>query len=166
MIRSFNGITPKIPESAFVSEAAYVVGDVELGEGASVWPMAVIRGDDSNIKIGANTVIQDNCVIHGAVTIGDNVNVGHGVVIHSRKIGNNCLIGNNATVLEDVEIGNFCVIAGGCVVVPRMKIPDNSFVVGVPAEIVGEVPEARRAYLENGRGNYVELGKEYKEQGL
>ncbi len=166
MIRSFNGKTPKIPESVFVSEAAYVVGDVEFGEGASVWPGAVVRGDDSTIKIGANTVIQDNCVIHGTVTIGDNVNIGHSVVIHSRKIGNNCLIGNNATVLEDVEIGSFCVIAAGCVVVPRMKIPDNSYVVGVPAEIKGEVSQERRSYLENGRGNYVELAKQYKEQGL
>jgi len=170
MIRSFNGKTPKIAESAFVSEAAYVVGDVEIGESASIWPGAVLRGDSGYIKIGASTTIQDNSVIHSGsadgVTIGVDVNVGHSVVIHGIKIGDSCLIGNSATVLENVRIGNFCVIAAGCVVAPRMTIPDNSYVVGVPAEIKGEVSEERRSYLENGRSHYVELARQYKEQGL
>lgn len=168
MIRSFDGKTPKIAASAFVSEAAYVVGDVEIGENSSVWPGAVVRGDAGLIKIGANTAIQDNSVLHDGelMEIGDNVLIAHGVVVHCRKIGSNCLIGNNATILDDVQIGSFCVIAAGSVVVPGMKIPDNSFVLGVPAEITGEISEERRAGLQRGPVFYIELAKRYKQQGL
>ncbi len=101
MIRSFNGKTPKIAESAFVSEAAYVVGDVEIGENSSVWPGAVIRGDFGSIRIGKNTAVEDACVIHSGspttltadVTIGNNVHIGHGAVINCLRIGNKVLIG-------------------------------------------------------------------------
>ena len=112
MIRSVNGKTPKIAESAWVSEAAYVVGDVEIGKNSSVWPGTIIRGDLASIKIGKNTIIQDNCVIHagspfnppGDAVIGDKVLIGHGAVINCSMIGNNVLIGMNATLLHD-EIG-------------------------------------------------------------
>ena len=167
MIRSFNGRTPKIAESVFISEAAYVVGEVELGENSSVWPGAVIRGDSGNIRIGKNTNIQDNAVIHGGVTIGDNVHIGHGAVINCRSIGNNVLIGMNATILHDAEVGNFCVIAAGCLVSQGMKVPDNSFVAGVPAKIQGEIsPEQMRRWLQQAPEKYVGLAKQYKEQGL
>ena len=138
MIRSFNGRTPKIAESVFISEAAYVVGEVELGENSSVWPGAVIRGDSGNIRIGKNTNIQDNSVVHGSVTIGDNVHVGHGAIINCHRIGNNVLIGMNAAILHDVEIGNLCIISAGCLVSQGMKVPNKSFVAGVPAETKGE----------------------------
>ena len=101
MIKSFRGMTPKIAKTAFVSEAAYVVGDVEIGENSSVWPGAVIRGDFGKIKIGKHTAVEDNCVIHSGspsspisdVTIGDNVIIGHSAVSNCRRIGNNVLIG-------------------------------------------------------------------------
>jgi len=158
---------PKIAESVFISEAAYVVGEVELGENSSVWPGAVIRGDSGNIRIGKNTNIQDNAVIHGDVTIGDNVHIGHGAVINCRSIGNNVLIGMNATILHDAEVGNFCVIAAGCLVSQGMKVPDNSFVAGVPAKIQGEIsPEQMRRWLQQAPEKYVGLAKQYKEQGL
>lgn len=168
MIRSFEGKTPKIAESAFVSEAAYVIGDVEIGEGSSVWPGAVIRGDFAKIKIGRNNLIEDNCVIHTGVPIeiGDSNTIGHGVVIHSLKIGSSNLIGMNATVLDDVEIGNHCVIGAGCLVSQGMKIPDNSFVVGVPAEIKGQVAPKRRGPRAQGGLSYTDLTRKYKEQGL
>lgn len=169
MIRSFGGKTPVIAESAFVSEAAYVIGDVEIGEDSGVFPGAVIRGDFTSIKIGRNTMVEDNSVIHsgGPVEIGDNVTIGHSVVVHCSRIGNNCLIGNNATILDNAVVGNFCIVGAGCVVSQGMKIPDNSFVVGVPAEVKGQVPierwERRRR---GGRGGYSEMVKKYKEQGL
>ena len=131
MIKSLNGKTPKIHESAFVSEAAYVIGDVEIGENSSVWPGAVIRGDLGKITIGKNSVIEDNCVIHSGtpsfppnldVTIGENAVIGHGAVSNAWKIGNNVLIGMNATVLHNVEIGDYSIIAAGCVVKEKMKI--------------------------------------------
>jgi carbonic anhydrase/acetyltransferase-like protein (isoleucine patch superfamily) len=169
MIRSFNGKTPRVADSAFVSEVAYVIGDVEIGDGSGIFPGAVIRADFASIKIGRNTMVEDNSVIHsgGSVEIGDNVTIGHSVVVHCSKIGNNNLIGNNATLLDDAEIGNFCIIGAGCLVSQGMKIPDNSFVVGIPAEIKRQVAPERWQRRRSGRGGgYSDLVKLYKEQGL
>lgn len=174
MIKSFNGRIPKVAKSAWVSESAYVVGDIDIGENSSVWPGAVIRGDLASIKIGNNTVIQDNCVIHagspfnppGDSVIGDKVHIGHGSVINCRKIGNNVLIGMNATLLHDAEIGNFCIIAAGCVVTRGMKIPDGSFVSGVPGKITGRSTPQQLEWTKKGPHTYAELARQYKEQGL
>jgi len=167
MIRSFNGKTPNIAESAFVSEAAYVVGDVEIGENSSVWPGTVIRGDSGSIRIGKNTNIQDNSVVHGSVSIGDNVHVGHGAIINCRRIGNNVLVGMNATLLHGAEIGNLCIIGAGCLVSQGMKVPDKSFVAGVPAEIKGEAsPQHLHRWAEAAPEGYAELARQYKDQGL
>ena len=175
MIRSFNGKTPKIAESAFVSEAAYVIGDVEIGEDSSVWPGAVIRGDFGKIKIGKNTTIEDNCVIHSGspslppisdVTIGDNVVIGHGAVSNCRRIGNNVLVSMNSTILHDAEIGDYSIIAAGCIVKEKMKIPEKSFVVGIPAEIKGEVSTEQLWWSENSPKIYHELAQQYKREGF
>jgi carbonic anhydrase/acetyltransferase-like protein (isoleucine patch superfamily) len=174
MIRSFNGKTPKIAESAFVSEAAYVIGDVEIGEESNVWPGAVIRGDLFSIKIGRNVSIEDNCVIHagppsafiGELTVGDRVIIGHGAVIHCRSIGNNVLVGMNATILQDAEIGNDCVIAAACLVGQGVNIPDNSLVVGVPGKIKGKPTEQQHWWAKEGYKDYQTLIKLYKKQGL
>jgi carbonic anhydrase/acetyltransferase-like protein (isoleucine patch superfamily) len=173
MIRSFNGKTPKIAESAFISEAAYIIGDVEIGENSSVWPGAVIRADFGKIMIGKNTVIEDNCVVHSGspsgvsdVTIGDSVVIGHGAVINGRKIGNNSLIGMNSTVLHDVEVGDFCIIAAGSLVGERMKVPNRSFFAGVPGKIKGEVSTEQLWWPQNSPNIYSSLAKQYKEQGF
>ena len=116
MIRSFNGKTPRISPTAFVSEAAYIVGDVEIGEHSSVWPGAVLRGDTGKVIIGHHTAIEDNAVVHsgkpgeGDTFIGDYCNIAHAAVIHCKKIGNNVMIGINATILHNAEIGNHCLI--------------------------------------------------------
>ena len=169
MIRGFNNRTPKIAESAFVSEAAYIFGDVEIGENSSVWPGAVLRGDFAKIKIGRNTAVEDNCIIHagmGDIVIGDDVHIGHGAVIDCRKIGNSVLIGMNSTILHGAEIGDFCVIAAGCLVGQGMKIPDKSFVAGVPGKIKGEVSPEQSWWAQGGSEIYIKLAKQYKEQGL
>ncbi len=174
MIRSFNGKTPRIADSAFVSEAAYIVGEVEIGENSSVWPGAVVRGDFGAIKIGCNVAVEDGAVIHSGTTsvqmqdtvIGDNVHIGHGAVINCRKIGNNVLVGMNATLLHDAEIGNYCIIGAGCVVGQGMQVPDRSFVAGVPGKVKGEVSEKQLWWVRDGTAAYVELAKQYKEQGL
>jgi len=176
MIKSFNGKTPEIAKSAFVSEAAYVIGEVEIGENSSVWPGAVIRADFGSIRIGSNTAVEDNCVIHSGtpstpshredVTIGDNVHIGHGAVINCHKIGNNVLIGMNATILHDAEIGNFCIIGAGCLVSQGMKIPDKSFVAGAPGKIKGEASAEQLWWVKEGPQGYGELARQYKEQGL
>jgi len=168
MIRTFNGKTPKIHETAFISEAAYVVGDVEIGENSSVWPGTVIRGDHAPIVIGQNTQIEDNCMVHTGTPmfIGDNVHIGHNVVVHCQKIGNTVLIGNHATISEYAEVGDFCVVAAGALVTPGMKIPDRTFVVGVPAKVKGEVSEDRIEITKQSVDIYVKMSKAYKEQGL
>ncbi len=174
MIKSFNGKTPRIAKSAFISEAAYVVGDVEIGENSSVWPGAVIRGDFGSIKIGNNTAIEDTCVIHsgspnrpvGDVSIGDNVHMGHGAIANCRSIGNNVLIGMNATLLHDAEIGNFCIIGASCLVTQGMIVPDRSFVAGVPGKIKGEATPRQLWWVRGGPQAYAKLAKQYKKQGL
>jgi carbonic anhydrase/acetyltransferase-like protein (isoleucine patch superfamily) len=174
MIRSVNGRTPVIADSAFVSEAAYVVGDVVIGENSSVWPGAVIRADFGKIRIGNNTNVEDNCIIHSGspsapdmeTTIGDNVHIGHGAVLNCWRIGNNALVGMNATVLHDVEIGGFCVIGAGCMVGQGMKIPDGSFVAGVPGELKGKASSKQLWWVKEGPQTYVKLARQYKGQGL
>lgn len=175
MIRSFNGKTPKIADSAFVSEAAYIIGDVEIGENSSVWPGAVIRGDIGRIRIGKNTVIEDNCVIHSGsptlppiadVDIGDNVIMGHAAVSNGRRIGNNVIISMNATILHDVEIGDNSIIAAGCVVKEKMKIPDSSFVTGVPGQIKSKIAVEQLWWSQNSPSIYQELAQQYKREGL
>ena len=168
MIRSFSGKSPRIADSAFVSEMAYVIGDVEIGENSTVWPGAVIRGDSVTIRIGNNTHIEDNCVVHAGreLTIGDNVSIGHGAIIHCNKIGNYVMVGNNATLLEGSEIGEYCAIGAGAVVPPRAKIPARSLAVGVPAQVIGEPSPVNLHYIEKIPEMYTELGRQFKEQGL
>jgi carbonic anhydrase/acetyltransferase-like protein (isoleucine patch superfamily) len=175
MIRSLQGKTPQIADSAFISEAAYVVGDVEIGENASVWPGAIIRGDFGRITIGQGSVIEDNCVIHsgspanpdsGEVTIGDNVVMGHGAVSNCRKIGNNVLVGMNATLLRDAEIGNYCIVAAGCLVRENMIIPDRALVAGVPGKIKGEVSSRQKWWVTARPSPYYALSIRYKLEGL
>lgn len=175
MIRSFNGKTPQIHPSAFVSETAYVIGDVEIGENSSVWPGAVVRGDLGKITIGKNSVIEDNCVIHSGrpaflpnidVTIGDSVIFGHAAVSNACKVGNNAVIGMNSTLLHDVEIGDYAIIAAGCVVKEKMKIPEKSFVVGVPAAIKGKISQDQLWWSQNSPNIYQELSRQYKKEGL
>jgi len=174
MIRSLNGKTPKIAASAFVSEAAYVIGDVEIGEESNVWPGAVIRADFGKITIGKNTSIEDNCVVHsgtpssapGDVDIGDRVIIGHGAVLNCRKIGDHVLIGMNATILHDAEIGGNCVIGAACLVPQGMKVPEYSFVVGVPGKIKGRPTEQQLWWTREGYKEYAELVRQYKAQGL
>ena len=168
MIRSFDGKTPRLAESAFVSEAAYVIGDVEIGENSGVWPGAVVRADFAGIRIGSQTMVEDNSVLHSGnpMEIGDNVIIGHSVVVHGKKIGNHNLIGNNATILDNAQIGSFCIIGAGCLVSPGMKIPDYSFVIGVPAKIEKQLKPEQIERLQRGAQSYQDLLKRYKEQNL
>lgn len=179
MIRTFNGKMPKVADSAFVSERAYVIGDVEIGENSGIWPGAVIRGDFGLIRIGRDCQVEDNSVVHSGTNmeIGDGVIIGHSAVIHGLKIGNNVLIGNNATVLDFAEIGENCIVAANSMVATEQKIPSNSLVAGVPAEVKqvlssDEMAKTRRRinerYARSIRKDefrsYTDLVKKYKEE--
>ena len=172
MIRSFRGKKPRIAKTAFVSESAYVIGDVEIGENSSIWHGAVIRADygkgeiGGGMKIGNNTHIEDNAVVHYTKVIGNNVVVGHGAVVEAVMIGDNVLIGDNAIVLAPSEVGSFCIIGAGAMVREGMKIPDHSFVVGMPAEIKGEVTVTQMTTLEKLAANAAALAKEHKKEAF
>ena len=167
MIRKLNGKNPKIAPSAFVSEAAYVIGDVEIGDNSSIWPGAIIRGDFGKIKIGNNTSLEDNCVVHGAtdIIIGNNVIIGHGAVIHCHSIGNSVLVGNNATILDGARIGNFCIIGAASLVKPEAIIPDKSLALGSPARIRSRISPSQQLDITEGSELYSRLAQEYKKQG-
>ena len=169
-VRALGDKVPRIAASAWVSEAAYVVGDVEIGEGSSIWPGTVVRADVAPIVIGAGTHIEDNCVVHTgmAMTIGDNVLVGHGVVLHCRSVADNCLIGNKATLLDGADIGDHVLVAAGAVVLGGTVIPPGSFVVGSPASVRPARSDhlALLEGLSRTEGGYHELMRTYRDAGL
>ena len=140
MIRSYQGIRPTIPDSCYVDESAQVIGDVVLGEQASIWMNAVIRGDVHSIRLGAYSNIQDCCVLHGmrnqySVTVGEWVTVGHNVTLHGCVIEDNCLIGMGSVILNGARIGRGSIIAAGTVIPEKTIIEPNSLVVGVPGKV-------------------------------
>ena len=168
MIKNLGKLIPKINENAYINEVAYVVGEVELGEFSSIWPGAVVRADNGKISIGKRTNIQDNSVVHSAYgsTIGDDVTIGHGVVIHSKKIGNNTLIGNGAVLNDNVTIGNNCLVAAGSVVIEGTDIPDNSIVRGIPGKNIGRILDRHLDLIKGAGKFYVEKIKLYKDANL
>ena len=168
MIRSLKGSTPIVHSSAYVSEAAYLVGEVEIGENSSIWPGAVLRGDTGKIVVGKNTNIQDNSVVHAdnGAHIGDGVTLGHGVVCHARSVGANSLLGNGCTVNDGAEIGEGSIIASGAVVLEEVKIPPGSLVVGIPAKVLGPTTARHREMIQSTGEHYVQRGREYKAEGL
>ena len=167
MIRSLDGVTPRIHPTAFISELAYIVGDVEIGEGSSVWPGSVVRGDMGRITIGRFTCVQDNSVVHGDgdVVIGDDVVIAHRVVCHAGRVADRVLIGNGATVNDGVQIGRDSVLASGTMVLDRMEIPERSIVMGVPGRIRGQVQERHMERTRFFRDIYVGLASRYLAQG-
>ncbi|MCH7494590.1 MAG: gamma carbonic anhydrase family protein [Candidatus Marinimicrobia bacterium] len=166
MIRSLDGNKPKIHPSVFVSEAAYIVGDVEIGEGSSIWPGAVIRGDYGKIIIGKNCSIQDNCVLHtdDYLELGDNVLMTHGAVIHGGTIGNNVLIGMNATVLDGATVGEGSIVAAGAVVLEGVEVPENTLVAGIPAREIRKTTPADYKRIMSGSEEYVQYSELFKKE--
>ena len=168
MIRKFGGKTPKIAQTVFISEAAYVVGDVEIGEHSTVWPGAVIRADYARVTIGEYVHLEDNCVVHCGtpLVIGSHIIIGHSAVVHCATIGDNVLVGSNATILDGAEIGDSCIIGAGSLVTPDTIIPPRSLVVGVPAIIRGEVTDEQIRRLRVDVEGYYAYALRYKDQGL
>ncbi len=169
MIRELGEKKPKIAESAFVSEAAYVIGDVEIGENSSIWPGAVLRADRFRIRIGSNSNIQDNCVVHAGfsdVNIGSNVTIAHGSMIHCARIGDNVFIGMHAVLGNQSEIEDFCMIGAYSMVKDHFKVPTNSLAVGIPVRIVSALNDRELERISNGSNFYVELAREFKKYGL
>jgi carbonic anhydrase/acetyltransferase-like protein (isoleucine patch superfamily) len=168
MIRALDGKTPKIDPTAFISETAYLVGDVEVGPRSSIWPGVVIRADAGKIKIGAGTNIQDNSVLHADhdAEIGDNVTIGHGVICHARYVGDGSLLGNNSTLNDGVVIGKNSLVASGSSLTECSIFEDDAIVRGTPGKALGKVKEKHTEMMRSATAFYVNNIARYKEAGL
>ena len=158
-------LSPKIDKKAFVASEATVIGAVEIGEQSSVWPGAVIRGDNEPIKIGKATSIQEGAVLHVdsgcPLTIGDHVTIGHQVMLHGCTIGEGALIGIQAVVLNNAVIGKDCLVGAGAIVTEGKVFPDRSLILGVPAKVVRELTDADIAKIREGAAHYATRSAEY-----
>jgi len=167
MFIPYNGIFPTIHDSVFVAPGAYLVGDVTIGEESTVWFNAVLRGDDGPITIGKRCSIQDNATIHlyegSPVIIGDDVTIGHNVILHGCKVGRYSIIGMGSTLLDNVEIGEECIIGANTLLAGGIKIPPRSLVLGSPGKVVRELTDKDLQMLQFSSESYVKKGKEYKE---
>lgn len=165
MIHKFKGTTPDIGKANFVAESADIIGDVTAEENSSIWYHCTIRGDISHIRIGKNSNIQDNSVIHvgyGVPTIvGDNVTVGHKVLLHGCTIEDGCLIGMGAIILEESVIGKESIVGAGSLVTMGKKFPPRSLIVGSPARAIRTVTEEEVESIRKNVASYVAISKEY-----
>lgn len=161
---------PKIPDSVFIARDAVVFGDVEIGENSSVWYQCVLRGDINEIRIGANTNIQDGTVIHLAdkfgTHVGDWVTVGHKALLHACTVEDECLIGMGAIVMDGAVIGTRSIIGAGAVVTPGTKIPPGSLVFGTPGNVVRKIPDSEQENIRVWAERYVATTREYLKRGI
>ncbi|MGY5876402.1 MAG: gamma carbonic anhydrase family protein [Candidatus Thorarchaeota archaeon] len=164
----FDGKLPRVHPSAYVSPQASLIGDIEIGEDASIWYSAVLRADMNYIRVGKGTSIQDNATVHTTFPnpsiIGEYVTAGHNSLIHACEIGDRTVVGMGAIVLDGAKVGDECVIGAGSVVTQGSVIPDRSLVVGIPGKVKKEVSDGLLASFMAGAELYVELGKKHKEQ--
>jgi len=167
MIRSYQGMTPKIAPGCYVDESAQIIGDVTLGENASVWMNAVVRGDVHDIRIGANSNIQDCSVLHGmkqqyGVYVGDWVTVGHSVTLHGCVVEDKCLIGMGVVILNGARIGSGSIIAAGTLIPEKMIVEPGSLWMGSPGKFRRKLDASEQESILRYATNY--LG--YKDQYL
>lgn len=162
MIEEFDGVKPMIDPTAWVHPSAVVIGRVTLGRRVSVWPGAVLRGDILEIEVGDESNLQDLCVAHTShavapVRIGRRVVVGHRVILHGTKVGDQALIGMGAILLDGSEVGPGAIVAAGALVTEGMRIPPGNLAVGVPAKVVRQVTEAETQRIREGAKQYLDL---------
>ena len=161
MVRSYQGKTPVIPASCYVDPSAQVIGDVVLGEQASIWMNAVVRGDVNSIRIGAKSNVQDCAVLHGMrhvypVIVGEMVPIGHNVTVHGCVLEDAVLVGIGATILNNARIGEGSIIAAGAVIPEQTVIPPNSLVAGVPGKIRRTLGDEDRKMILKYAQNYLD----------
>ena len=171
MIRTFQGIKPTIAETAFIEDTALVIGDVVIGADSSVWFNAVVRGDVHSIRIGSRTNIQDLSVVHVThgthpTVLGDDVTVGHHVVLHGCTIKDRVLIGMGAIIMDGAVIGEDCVVGAGALVTERTIVPPKSLLLGAPAKVKRPVTAAELAWIRESANNYVEYARQYRTDPL
>lgn len=165
-VYELDGIAPRVPASAWVADSAQVMGNVELGEDASIWFAAVIRGDTEVIQIGDRSNIQDGSVLHADIgkplTIGNDVTVGHKVMLHGCTIGDGSLIGIGAVVLNGARIGKACIVGAGSLVTEGKVFPDGSMIIGSPAKAVRELTAEQQQGLVMSAVHYVDNARRFQ----
>ncbi len=171
MILAFRDTSPAIAADVFVAPSVDVVGDVAVGAKASLWFGAVVRGDMNYVRIGRRTNIQDNCTVHVTTDvhptiIGDEVTVGHNVILHGCRIGDRCLIGMGAVIMDDVEVGDGSLIAAGAVLTPGTKVPPGSLFTGVPGKFRREVTAREYDDIVASAEHYVQFSRDYLAAGV
>jgi carbonic anhydrase/acetyltransferase-like protein (isoleucine patch superfamily) len=159
-------LTPRLHETAYVADSAQVIGDVELAEGASIWFGAILRGDNEPMRIGRNSNVQDGSMLHSdpgsPLTLGENVTVGHHVMLHGCTIGDGSLIGIKAVVLNGAKIGKNCLVGAGALVTEGKEFPDGSMILGAPATAVRQLRPEQIAGLARAAQHYVDNAKRYR----
>src|SRR6201998_1960224 len=166
MIRAFKGITPTIPATCYVDPSAQIIGDVALGEHASVWMCAVVRGDVSEIRIGAHSNVQDCSVLHGmkgqySVHVGEYVTVGHSVTLHGCVVEDRCLIGMGSIILNGAKIGAGSIIAAGTLIPERTVVEPGALWMGFPGKLRGERDRKDQDTIMRYAQNYLGYNEEY-----
>ena len=169
MIRAFQGMKPRVAGSAFIEETAAVIGDVVIGEDSSVWFHAVVRGDVHYIRIGNRTNIQDLSMLHVThdtypLVIGNNVTVGHHVVLHGCTVQDRVLIGMGAIIMDGAVLGEDCVVGAGALVTERTIVPPKSLIQGSPAKVKRLVTDEELAWIRESAQNYVRYARQYLEE--
>jgi carbonic anhydrase/acetyltransferase-like protein (isoleucine patch superfamily) len=163
----FEGMMPTIAPGVFIAAGARIIGDVSIGEGSSIWFNVVIRGDVNTITIGRRTNIQDLTMCHvthrkHALSVGDDVTVGHSAVLHGCTVHDRVLVGMHATLLDACEIGSGSIIAAGALVRERFVVPEGVLVAGVPGKVIRELTDEERAAAAQGAVNYEGYVQRYR----
>ena len=165
-IYQLDDLLPTLHETAWVADSAQVIGNVVLGEGSSVWFGVVVRGDTETITVGKGSNIQDNSVLHAdmglPLVIGENVTVGHQVMLHGCTVGDGSLIGIQAVVLNGAKIGKNCLVGAGALVTEDKEFPDGCMILGSPAKAVRQLSEAQIEGLKMSAQHYMDNARRYK----
>ncbi|MBV6287761.1 gamma carbonic anhydrase family protein [Pseudomonas aegrilactucae] len=164
---AFDGLRPHWHDSVYIAEDATVIGQVNLAQGSSVWPQAVLRADNEPIMIGAGSNVQEGAVLHTdpgfPLQVGVEVTIGHQAMLHGCTVGDGSLIGIQAVVLNGAVIGRNCLVGAGAVVTEGKVFPDNSLILGAPAKVVRELDEQAIAALRDNARHYIEHAQRHRQ---
>ncbi|MGJ0492032.1 gamma carbonic anhydrase family protein [Methylobacter sp.] len=171
-IRKFNDKQPSIGKSVYIDDSAVVIGDVTIGDDVSIWPTTVVRGDVESITIGEGTNVQDGAILHVShagkfspqghpLTIGKGVTIGHRAVVHACTVGNYCLIGVGAIIMDDAVLEDYVMLGAGALVPPGKTLESGYLYVGAPAKQVRPLKESEKEFLEYSYQHYMHLKDQY-----
>jgi len=162
----YKDVWPTVADDVFIAPGAMVIGNVTIGEGASIWYNAVVRADSAPIVIGRRTNVQDNCTLHvdadAPLTIGDECTIGHNAVVHGATLGNRVLVGMSAVILSHAEVGSRTIVGACALVNEHKQLPEEVLALGIPARVVRRLKEAELAHLQESADGYCQRAQNHK----